>query len=207
MVFMQAIQLRSLLNILRGVWLFRHDAVIQDLGKRRLQRVELDLLRQAAPKARISDTVLSYGHRSELFSAGEGAQIREGTMLAFGDDSNGYGRIKVGARTWIGQYNNLRAGGGDIMIGDDCLISQFCSIVASNHGHARGMPIQSQGADPARCGIVIGNDVWLGAGCAIMPGVTIGDGAIIGANAVVTKDVPMFEIWGSVPARKLGERL
>lgn len=198
--------LRSLFNIVRGLWLLRHDAVIHDLGKRRLQRLDLDAVRDAAPHSRVSDTVMTFGYRPGLFIAGEGTQIREGSMLAFGDDNNGYGRIQIGARTWIGQYNNLRAGGGDIVIGDDCLISQFCNIVASNHAHARGMRIQSQGADPARRGVVIGHDVWLGAGCAIMPGVVIGEGVIVGANAVVTTDIPAYEIWGGVPARKIGER-
>lgn len=54
--------------------------------------------------------------------------------------------------------------------------------------------------------IVIGNDVWIGYEAVIMAGVTIGDGAIIGARAVVTKDVPPYTIVGGVPAKKIRRR-
>ena len=49
--------------------------------------------------------------------------------------------------------------------------------------------------------VIIGNDVWIGMRSIIMPGVKIGDGAVIGAGAVVTKDVPDYAIVGGVPAR------
>ena len=54
--------------------------------------------------------------------------------------------------------------------------------------------------------IVIGNDVWIGYEAVVMAGVTIGDGAIIGARAVVTKDVPPYTIVGGVPAKKIRRR-
>ncbi len=52
----------------------------------------------------------------------------------------------------------------------------------------------------------IGNDVWIGHGAKIMQGVTIGDGAVIAAGAMVTKDVPCYQIWGGIPAKKMKER-
>ena len=55
-------------------------------------------------------------------------------------------------------------------------------------------------------GIVIGNDVWGGAGCQVMRGVTVGDGAILGAGSVVTHNVGPYEIWAGVPAKKIGQR-
>lgn len=54
--------------------------------------------------------------------------------------------------------------------------------------------------------IIIGNDVWIGYGAVILSGVTVGDGAIIGARAVVTKDVPPYTIVGGVPARQIRKR-
>lgn len=198
--------MKGLINIIRGIWQLRHEDAFRSLGRDHQHRLFLESLRKENPGARISDSVMVFGCRAGLFRMGAGAQLREGTILGFGDEINGYGCIEVGERTWIGQYNNLRAGGGNIRIGRSCLISQFCSLVASNHAHRRGRTIQSQGNDSSRAGIVIGDDVWLGSGCAVMPGVCIGDGAIVGANAVVTCDVPAYEIWGGVPARKIGER-
>lgn len=54
--------------------------------------------------------------------------------------------------------------------------------------------------------VSIGNDVWIGHGAVVMPGVSIGDGAVIGANAVVTRDVAAFAVVAGVPARKLRDR-
>ena len=53
--------------------------------------------------------------------------------------------------------------------------------------------------------VVIGSDVWIGAKASVMPGITIGDGSVIGTASVVTKDVPPFTIVGGVPAKVLGE--
>jgi len=196
----------ELRNFIRGLGLLRHAEVVGFIGEERLRRLQLRELRALAPGLRLSDALVVLDYRPGLLELGQGVHMREGTLLAFGYESVGLGRIHIGPGTWIGQYNNLRAGGGDIRIGRDCLISQFCTIVASNHAHVRGTPIQAQSADPTRHSVIIGDDVWLGSGCAVMPGVAIGDGAIIGANAVVTRDVPPNEIWAGIPARRIGER-
>ncbi len=62
---------------------------------------------------------------------------------------------------------------------------------------------QSQGAEAE---IILAEDVWLGVNVVILKGVHIGRGAIVGAGAVVTQTIPEYEIWGGVPARKIGER-
>lgn len=195
---------------LRGILLLRHPALVKDLGRRLRQLEALARLRQANPGAKIEPGVHLLGSLQgpdiARISLAQGSMVCDGTVLSCGDATIGVGRIAIGAGTWIGQYNNLRAGGGDIRIGKGCLVSQFCTIVATNHAHARGAPIQSQGIDQSRTGVALGDDVWLGAGCAVLPGVTIGDGAVIGSNSVVTKDVPPGEVWGGVPAHKIGER-
>jgi acetyltransferase-like isoleucine patch superfamily enzyme len=198
---------RSLHDFLRGLSLLRHAEVVRFLGEERLRRLQLQEMRELAPQLRLSDGLVLVGYLPGRLSLEPGVHVREGTVLAFGDDEDGFGSIRIGKGTWIGQYNNVRASqGGDIRIGADCLISQFCTLVGSQHLHASGESIARQGSDPARRGIVIGDDVWLGAGVVVTPGTAIGDGAVIGANAVLTRSVPPGEIWAGVPARRVGER-
>jgi len=194
-------------NFLRAIALLRYPETLRFLGEKRLELLELGGIRKAYPTAKLADGLVITAYQPERLHLGEHASLCSGTVLAFGDESNGYGRISIGDGTWIGQYNNLRAcGDGDIRIGNHCLISQFCTLVGSNHRIGRDHPILEQGPDRSRLGIVIGDDVWLGAGVTVMPGVSIGTGAVIGANAVVTKGVPAYDIMAGVPAVKIGER-
>ncbi len=80
------------------------------------------------------------------------------------------------------------------------------AIFGADHFYDKpGIPCFFSGRPP-QVQTVIGADAWIGFGVFIKQGVRIGRGAIIGARAVVTKDVPPYEIWGGVPARKIGER-
>jgi len=154
----------------------------------------------------IEKNVVILGYEKTRFHVAN-ARIANGSILSFGDDVTGYGEITIGDGTWIGQYNNLRASEeANISIGRQCLISQFCTLISSNHNIVKGKPIMEQGLDEKRKGVQLGNDIWLGAGCAVMPGACIGDGVVVGANSVVTKNIPPAEIWAGVPARKIGER-
>lgn len=87
---------------------------------------------------------------------------------------------------------------GGITLGDGCLIGHQVVIATLNHD-----------LDPARRGgmypapVRLGKNVWVGAHATILPGVTVGDGAVIAAGAVVTKDVPAGVVAGGVPARVL----
>lgn len=191
---------------LHGLALLRYDEVVKDLGERRFQLLTIERIHRRFSLCKIDRDLRLVGYADDRLTLADQVTLSAGTVLAFGDNHNGYGQIRVGGGTWIGHYNNLRAGGGDIQIGNHCLISQFCTLVASNHGIDRAAPIQNQTPGSGRCGVVLGNDVWLGAGAVITPGVSIGTGAVIGANAVVTHDVPDYEIWAGVPAKKIGDR-
>jgi acetyltransferase-like isoleucine patch superfamily enzyme len=114
--------------------------------------------------------------------------------------------VTIGDYTYIGPLNNIRAGGGVIQIGRKCLISQMVTIVASNHGVGISLPIMDQPWRTDRLSVNIGNDVWIGAGSTILPGVFIADGAIIAANSVVNKNVGKMEIFAGSPAKKIGIR-
>ncbi len=91
----------------------------------------------------------------------------------------------------IGRYTMLAAGVS--IVGDDHRFDQV------------GVPMQFTGR-PRQRPTVIGSDVWIGHGAVILRGITIGDGAIVAAGAVVTKDVAPYEVWGGVPARYLRDR-
>ncbi|MBT3878913.1 MAG: acyltransferase [Candidatus Scalindua sp.] len=194
-------------NILKGLALLRYPETIKVLGEIRLQRLILADIQARFPKAKLSDSIEWVGYESVLFKIGENSQVCQGTVLAFGDVENGFGKILIGDNTWIGQYNNLRScADGHIRIGRDCLISQFCTLAGSNHSFNRNKLIREQGPDSSRLGVTLKDDVWLGSGVSVMPGVEIGEGCVIGANSVVTRAVPDYEIWAGCPARKIGER-
>lgn len=112
--------------------------------------------------------------------------------------------LEVGRNFNINRGVNIYARGG-VKIGDYVLIGPNVIIASSQHRYnIRGLPILFQGHEKQQ--VVIGNDVWIGANAVILPGVTVGDGAIIGAGAVVTVDVEPYSIVGGVPACKIGER-
>ncbi len=93
-----------------------------------------------------------------------------------------------------------------IEIGADCLIASGCKFIDHDHGSARRDTPMREQSEGAEAEIILGEDVWLGVNVVILKGVHIGRGAIVGAGAVVTQTIREFEIWGGVPARKLGER-
>ena len=194
------------MNWLRGLAILRHPELARDLAERQQYLCTLLEIRQAFPTCKLKSSVVLIGYSTELLQMGSNVTVSEGTVLAFGDEQNGYGKLSIADNTWLGQYNNIRMGAGDIVIGAGCLISQFCTLVASGHGTDRNIPIQNQTPPKNRRGIKLGDDVWLGAGVTITPGVEVGTGAIIGAGSVVTKNVPEYEIWGGVPAQKIGDR-
>ena len=111
--------------------------------------------------------------------------------------------IKIGRDTLIGEYSVIRGQGG-VEIGDRVYTSPFVQIIAVNHVFAdRQRPFVEQGITAA--GIVIEDDVWLGAGAIITDGVRVGKGAVVAAGAVVTADVAPHTLVGGVPARLLRE--
>lgn len=113
--------------------------------------------------------------------------------------------LEIGDNTYIGESNNLRAAGG-IRIGAHCLISQGVSIISTNHSIGRGVPITEQPSRNDRKGVVLEDDVWLGTNSTILPGVTIGKGAIVAAGSVVTTSVDAYAIVAGAPARLLKVR-
>jgi acetyltransferase-like isoleucine patch superfamily enzyme len=194
---------------LRGLRYLRYPSLVRGLGELKEEWDTLDAVRDTYAKYRVRihrGAVFEYWTPEKLELA-EAVAIERGSVLCWGTGAKDGGFISFGAHTWIGPYNNFRtADQGEIRIGRRCLISQFCSFVSHNHGIRKDLPIQLQPHEAQKANITVGDDVWFGVGCAVLPGVRIGDGAIIGAGSVVTCDVPAYEIWAGVPARKIGIR-
>lgn len=133
--------------------------------------------------------------------------------------------ITIGNNTIISQYVMLMSYGGFIEIGDFCNISPFAILyghaglkignnvliaahtvlVPSNHIFTdKNQLIRCQG--DTKKGIIIEDDVWIGAGCKILDGVTIGKGSVIGANAVITKNVEPYSVVVGVPGKVIKYR-
>jgi acetyltransferase-like isoleucine patch superfamily enzyme len=196
-----------LLNFFRGLRMLRHPDLVRRLGDLWSAEREIQEVRRRNPEARISSDARFEGWRGGTMTLAPRSQIEFGSIIALGDDHNGYGSLVVGAETWIGPYNNFRlAGGTSIRIGEGCLIAQFCTIVAANHSLSRRTRMRDASCALQPRDVTIGDDVWLGAGAIVLPGVTIAGGAVIAAGSIVTKPVGGYEIWGGNPARKIGER-
>lgn len=112
-------------------------------------------------------------------------------------------RIRLGRGVVINSHCYLYGRGG-LEIGDRVLISPNCALVAGDHAiDGPGSMAEQPSLDQS---IVIQRDVWVGANCVVVGGVTIAEGCVIGAGAVVTRDTEPFGIYVGVPARFLRKR-
>lgn len=109
----------------------------------------------------------------------------------------------------IGEYSSIGPGcwiSPNVVIGRYVLFAPNVVVVGADHRFdLPGVPMMFSGR-PTLKQTVIEDDVWVGYGVIIIAGIRIGRGAIVAAGAVVTKDVPPYEIWGGIPARKISER-
>ena len=141
-----------------------------------------------------------------LHACPHGIEIGEDTIIMHGAVLHVYNfrglphaGIKIGCNSLVGEYSVIRGQGG-VEIGDRVYTSPFTQIIAVNHVFDDpSRPFVDQGITAE--GIVIEDDVWLGAGAVITDGVRVGQGAVVAAGAVVTRDVPPYTVVGGVPAR------
>jgi len=115
----------------------------------------------------------------------------------------GKGTIEIGDNSIISDHVSIMAD-SKVTIGTDCSIASFTFVIDSNHQLAKDRLIHEQPKDTQP--IEIGNDVWISASCVVMPGAKIEDGAVIGANSVVSTEIPAYSIALGYPARPIKER-
>lgn len=112
--------------------------------------------------------------------------------------------LEIGDNSGVGIDSEVY---GPVKIGQNVMMGPEVVIYTGGHRHDRtDITMIEQGDDVVKP-VVIGNDVWIGRRVMIMPGVTVGDGCIIGAGAVVTKDIPPYSIAAGVPAKVVKSRL
>ena len=111
--------------------------------------------------------------------------------------NNAVGDVVIGDHTRIGLHNTVI---GPVTIGSHVNLAQGITVTALNHNFDKpGIRIDQQGITTRQ--IVIGDDVWIGAGAVILPGVTIGSHCVVAAGAVVTTDVPDGTLVAGIPAK------
>jgi serine acetyltransferase len=131
--------------------------------------------------------------------AGVRLEERRTTTVMLGTEVWSAPRVEIGARSIVGRHCLLDARGG-IRIGRDVNISSYTRFMTAKH------VIDDPGFDAVYEPIVVGDRVWIALGATILGGVTLGEGAVVAAGAVVTGDVEPYAVVGGVPARKLRER-
>lgn len=152
--------------------------------------------------------------RAALDSSFGNIRLSSGCWLNDGVEISAISEVRIGRGTTLQRNVTIN---GQVGLGEGCLLAPNVFISSTSHVHDRfpGMPIREQeGALPRdeflrlyNRPILIGDDVWIGVNAVLMPGVQVGAHAIIGANAVVTKNVPEGAVVAGVPAKILDYRL
>lgn len=160
------------------------------------------------PKGIFIGANVRIGSGVRLICSGVDAKIEIGshTVLMSGAilDTGPNGSIRLGEYNSVNPYCVIY-GHGSLSCGDYVRIAAHTVIIPANHVFSGlDRPIARQGL--SKKGIRIGGDVWIGAGCRLLDGIVIGDGAVLAAGAVVNRDVPAFAVVGGVPAKILKMR-
>lgn len=165
--------------------------IADDPDSQRISRRAIRLA-DAYHRAFVADEVAARSLLEELLGElGDDAFVRPPLFVDYGEN------IRIGARTFV-NFNLTALDVAQITIGEDCQIGPNVQLLTPTH------PVEPQprrdkleAAKP----IVLGNNVWLGGGVIVCPGVTIGDDTVVGAGSVVTRDLPAGVVAVGNPAR------
>lgn len=120
--------------------------------------------------------------------------------------AGGVGDICIAKNSYINSCTVMYSGNG-INIGENVLIAANCTLAPINHEYKeKSKTIKQQRFKDSKGGIIIEDDVWIGANCVVLDGSIIKKGAVIGANSLVNGKIPEYSICFGNPAKKVGER-
>jgi maltose O-acetyltransferase len=149
------------------------------------------------PGGAVSRRIRAVLARQMLDECGRDVNVEHGAWFGSGRG------IRLGERSDLGMDSLII---GPLAVGRDVMMGPRCILLASSHAFASvDLPMNAQGFVEDRP-IVIEDDVWVGAGVVVLPGVRIGTGSIVGAGSVVTKDVPPWTVVAGNPARAVRSR-
>ncbi len=153
-----------------------------------------------------TDGMLFLGPKLQI-EIGRKGEVRFGRFVWVGDGTKircHEGEVEIGQKTVIGQDCTISAY-QRVRIGEQCVIADRAMFIDFDHSVGKvEQPIRAQGI--YKRDVEVGSNVWIGYGACVVRGVRVGDNAIVGANAVVTQDVPANAVVGGVPARILRVR-
>lgn len=158
----------------------------------------VDPTARVSPLADIEDSV-----RGSRIVLGPGVTIDAFVKIK---PAGGSGDVEIGERTTINSGCVLYTGNG-IRIGRMVAVAANCTFASTNHEFRDpDRPIVEQGFMPSRGGIVVEDDVWIGANVVLLDGAHVGRGSVVGAGSVVRGVIPPYSICGGVPAVVRGKR-
>lgn len=140
--------------------------------------------------------IRSFFAKGFISSCGENVNIQRGAVFS--------SKLSIGDYSSVGINSVIQ---GPVRIGRNVMMGPEVYIYTQNHNHQRlDIPMIKQGYENEKP-VIIMDDVWIGSRVTILPGVTVGCGSIIGASAVVTKDVPDYSIVAGNPAKVIKSRI
>ena len=205
----------NLLALIFGDWLLKiRSRIIVMALRRKGIFVGENVFFRATPILRMRGVAsnLSIGDRCTFMGPVE-FNNRELGRIELGSDCviDGHCRLLAAnqATLRLGHFNTLGMGsiinaGVDVTIGDHTLMGGYCYLQTSNHQTKAGELIRKQGYEHGT--ITLGSDVWLAGNVTLLGGITIHDGAVIGAKSVVTNDIPTNAIAVGTPAKTIKQR-
>lgn len=140
------------------------------------------------------------GYSEEIIILGDGVKIGAYSSLSSTSHMSKYGKgLKMGNNSAVGQFTEFGASGG-IEIGNDVIMGSYVSFHSENHNFEnKNILIREQGVTSK--GIILGNNIWVGAKVTFLDGCQVGDNSVVAAGAVVTGIYPPNSVIGGIPAK------